>query len=98
MVPFLDPVDREIALSRRAIARVYSQAWTRFTTRATCGSSGEVEAPPVPASMPAITQGSARTGLRFGKAGVVEAVLFPSDGLSADFFSRATTPACLPRV
>jgi hypothetical protein len=33
MVPFLDPVDREIALrDRTATGREYSPVWTRFTS------------------------------------------------------------------
>jgi predicted TIM-barrel fold metal-dependent hydrolase len=91
MVPFLEPVDREIALrpsrNRQGVfAGLDAIHYPRNVHR-----SGEVIEP----SRPRVNASNHRTGSGedwvafLEKAGVAEAVLFPSEGLSVGFFQQA---------
>lgn len=80
MVPFLDPVDRGIALKPRVTGRESSAGWTRFTTRATFKKLARLKSRAGRASM-IIAEARARIGVEFlTKAGVSESVLFRSEG------------------
>ncbi|HWH78046.1 MAG TPA: hypothetical protein VNT76_11770, partial [Candidatus Binatus sp.] len=91
MVPFLDPVDRQVALApprnrQGVFASLDNIHYPRNIRR-----SGEVEAPRRPRTdASSHRKGSGEDWVAFlEKAGVAEAVLFPSEGLSVGFFQQA---------
>ena len=90
MVPFLDPVDREIALSPSRNRQGVFAGLDNIHYPRNVRKSGEVEAPRRP-RVDASDQrkGSGEDWVAFlEKAGVSEAVLFPSEGLSVGFFQQ----------
>jgi len=91
MVPFLDPVDRQVALApprnrQGVFASLDNIHYPRNIRR-----SGEVEAPRRPRiDASNHRKGSGEDWVAFlEKAPVSEAVLFPSEGLSVGFFQQA---------
>ena len=91
MVPFLDPVDREVALSPSRNRQGVFASLDNIHYPRNVLKSGEVEAP----RRPRVDASSERKGsgedwvVFLEKAGVSEAVLFPSEGLSVGFFQQA---------
>ena len=91
MVPFLDPVDREIALRPSRNRQGVFAGLDAIHYPRNVHKSGEVEAPRRP-RIDASDQrkGSGEDWVAFlEKAGVSETVLFPSEGLSVGFFQQA---------
>src|SRR4029434_871768 len=91
MVPFLDPVDRDVALTpsrnrQRVLASLDDIHYPRNVRK-----SGAVEAPRRPRiDASNHRKGSGEDWVAFlEKAGVSETVLFPSEGLSVGFFQQA---------
>jgi len=91
MVSFLEPVDREIALHPSRNRQGVFAGLDAIHYPRNVGKSGEVEAPRrarVDAS--GHRKGSGEDWAEFlNKAGVAEAVLFPSEGLSVGFFQQS---------
>ncbi|HEY3150341.1 MAG TPA: hypothetical protein VGK65_01630 [Candidatus Binatia bacterium] len=94
MVPFLDPVDREIALRPSRNRQGVFAGLDAIHYPRNVHKSGEVEAPRRPrVDASDHRKGSGEDWVAFlEKAGVSETVLFPSEGLSVGFFNRPTTP------
>lgn len=91
MVPFLDPVDREIALNPSRNRQGVFAGLDAIHYPRNVKKSGEVEAPRRPrVDASDHRKGSGEDWVEFlNKAGVTEAVLFPSEGLSVGFFQQA---------
>ena len=63
MVPFLDPIDRDIAFKPTRNRQEYSPVWMRFTIRATSKRAARLKSRGGRASMPAIiAKAQARIG------------------------------------
>ena len=91
MAAFLDPVDREVALSPSRNRQGVFASLDNIHYPRNVRKSGEVEAPRRP-RVDASDQrkGSGEDWVAFlEKAGVSQAVLFPSEGLSVGFFQQA---------
>ena len=90
MVPFLDPVDREVALTPVRNRQGLFASLDNIHYPRNVRKSGEVEPPRRPrVDASSERKGSGEDWVAFlEKAGVSEAVLFPSEGLSVVSFSR----------
>lgn len=91
MVPFLDPVDREIALNPSRNRQGVFASLDNIHYPRNIRKTGEVEAPRRPrVDASSYRKGSGEDWVAFlEKAGVGQAVLFPSEGLSVGFFQQA---------
>ena len=102
MVPFLDPVDRDVALTPSRNRQGVFASLDDIHYPRNVRKSGEVEAPRRPRiDASNYRKGSGEDWVAFlEKAGVSEAVLFPSEGLSVGFFQQAdyATRVCHPHV
>ena len=91
MVPFLDAVDRDVALAPPRNRQGVFASLDNIHYPRNIRKTGEVEAPRCP-RVDASNQrkGSGEDWVAFlEKAAVSEAVLFPSEGLSVGFFQQA---------
>lgn len=91
MVPFLDPVDREIALNPSRNRQGVFASLDNIHYPRNIRKTGKVEAPRRPrVDASSYRKGSGEDWVAFlEKAGVAQAVLFPSEGLSVGFFQQA---------
>ena len=91
MVPFLDPVDRDIALKPTRNRQGVFAGLDAIHYPRNIQKSGEVEEPRRPRiDASDHRKGSGEDWVEFlNKAGVSESVLFPSEGLSVGFFQQA---------
>jgi uncharacterized protein len=91
MVPFLDPVDRDIALRPTRNRQGVFAGLDAIHYPRNIQKTGEVEEPRRPRiDASDHRKGSGEDGVEFlNKAGVSESVLFPSEGLSVGFFQQA---------
>jgi uncharacterized protein len=91
MVPFLDPVDREIALRPSRNRQGVFAGLDAIHYPRNIQKSGVVEEPRRPrVDASDHRKGSGEDWMEFlNKAGISQAVLFPSEGLSAGFFQQA---------
>ena len=91
MVQFLDPVDREVALTPSRNRQGVFASLDNIHYPRNMRKSGEVEPPRRPrVDASSERKGSGEDWVAFlEKAGVSEAVLFPSEGLSVGFFQQA---------
>ena len=91
MVPFLDPVDREVALTPSRNRQGVFASLDNIHYPRNVRKSGEIEPPRRPrVDASSERKGSGEDWVAFlEKAGVSEAVLFPSEGLSVGFFQQA---------
>jgi hypothetical protein len=90
MVPFLDPVDREVAVNPSRNRQGVFASLDDIHYPRNVRKTGEVEAPRRPRiDASDHRKGSGEDWVAFlEKAGVSEAVLFPSEGLSVGFFQQ----------
>ena len=91
MVPFLDPVDRDIALKPTRNRQGVFAGLDAIHYPRNIQKTGEVEEPRRPrVDASDHRKGSGEDWVEFlNKAGVSESVLFPSEGLSVGFFQQA---------
>src|SRR5262247_467885 len=91
MVPFLDPVDREVALRRSRNRQGVFASLDDMHYPRNVHKTGEIETPRRPrVDASDHRKGSGEDWVAFlEKTPVVEAVPFPSEGLSAGFFQQA---------
>src|SRR5688572_4785694 len=94
MVPFLDPIDRDIALKPTRNRQGVFAGLDAIHYPRNIQKSGEVEEPRRPRiDASDHRKGSGEDWVEFlSKAGIAESVLFPSEGLSVGFFNKRTMP------
>ena len=100
MVPFLDPVDREVAVSPSRNRQGVFASLDDIHYPRNIHKTGEVEAPRRPrVDASNHRKGSGEDWVAFlEKSPVVEAVLFPSEGLSVGFFQQVDYAVRVCRV